>query len=393
MKSTFLGKRKIMPQKKMTQLHRRYPVGLLLALILLVLSLPTFSASFVLGAEVTATPTPAVNGDYWPTTDWRTSSPEDQQMDSQKLAQMLDTVRDEKINLHSLLIIRHGYIVNETYFPPYAADRKHELYSVTKSYVSTLVGIAIDQGYIDSLDHRVLDYFPDKTFKNVDDRKKAMTVGDLVTMRAGLDWDESSSLNPLFRASDWVTYMLDLPMKDQPGTTFNYCTGCSHILSAVLEKATNSKLADFADKVLFKPLGISDIFWQNAPEGTPVGGFGLRLVSRDMAKLGYLFLHNGQWDGQTIVSADWVQKASTMEAKTGGDLDYGYMWWIDPHLKAYTALGYDGQTVFVIPDLDLMIVTTAAIAEHNHDSIFDLIENEIVPAVKDLPKDFISTNS
>ncbi len=379
-------------QNIVTQLHRRNPGRLLLAVIVLVLSLPTFTSSFVFGADATPTPTPAISSDYWPTVDWRTSSPEDQQMDSQKLAQVLDTVREKKINLHSLLIMRHGSIVSETYFSPYAADRRHELYSVTKSYVSTLMGIAIDQGYIDNLDHFVLDFFPDHTFKNMDDRKKAMTLGDLVTMRAGLDWDESSSLNRLFNAPDWVTFMLDLPMKDQPGTTFNYCTGCSHILSAILEKATNSKLADFAEKVLLKPLGISDIFWQTDPDNLPIGGFGLRLKPRDMAKLGYLFLHNGQWDGQTIVSADWVQKASHTQVETGGDLNYGWMWWTYPRFKAYTALGYDGQTVFVIPDLDLMIVTTAAIAEHNHDSIFDLIENEIVPAVKDLPKDFLTAN-
>lgn len=354
------------------------------------LGLQLSASSLVLAAEATATPTPTIHSDYWPTTDWRTSSPEDQQVDSQKLTEMLDTVKEKHINLHSLLVIRHGYIVSETYFPNHTSDEKHDLFSVTKSFVSTLVGIAVDQGYIDSLDHPVLDYFPDKTFKNVDDRKKAMTLRDLITMQTGLAWDESM-LYQMSRSADWISYVLSLPMNAKPGTEFNYCTGCSHVVSAIIQRTTKMNTREFAEQVLLSPLGITDINWRLDPEKIPVGGTDLQMSSRNMAKLGYLFLHNGEWDGQTIVPGDWVQNAITTQVKTGGDLDYGLMWWNYPRLKAYTALGYNGQTVFVIPDLDLMIVTTAATVNHNHDEIFELIENDVIPAVQDMPSGFLSS--
>ncbi len=359
-----------------------------------ILGLQLSVSSFAFAAEATPSPAPAIHNDYWPTDDWRTSSPEDQQMDSQKLTEILDVVKEKHINLHSLLIIRHGYIVSETYFPNHPGDEKHDLFSVTKSFVSTLVGIAIDQGYIDNLDHPVLDYFPDKTFTNMDDRKKAMTLRDFMTMQTGLAWDESLIFQ-MSRSPDWITYVLSLPMKAKPGTEFNYCTGCSHIVSAIIQRVTKMSTRAFGEKVLLNPLGINDINWRLDPEKIPVGGTDLQMSSRNMAKLGYLFLHKGEWDEQTIVSADWVQNATKTHVKTGvvvgtgADLDYGLMWWNYPRLKGYTALGYNGQTVFVIPDLDLMIVTTAATVNHDHDEIFDLIEKYVVPAVQDTPSDFI----
>ncbi len=357
--------------------------------ILIVTVITILGASLTLGtaADSTPTPTPDIHSDYWPTDDWQTSPPEDQQMDSQLLTEMLDVVQEQHINLHSLLVIRHGYIVSETYFLNHPADEQHALFSVTKSFVSTLVGIAIDQGYIDTLDHPVFDFFPDKTFENIDERKKAMTLRDLMTMQTGLAWEESL-LFTMERSADWVAFVLNLPMTAQPGTQFNYCTGCSHVVSAIIQKATNMSTREFAEKTLFQPLGITNIHWRLDPEKIPVGGTDLQMSARDMAKLGYLFLHNGQWDGQKIVSPEWVQAATIRQVKTDSDLNYGLMWWDYPRLKAYTALGYNGQIVFVIPDLDLIVVTTAATVNHDHDDIFALIENDVVPAVRDAPSDF-----
>src|SRR5207237_1016485 len=150
--------------------------------------------------------------------------------------------------------------------------------------------------------------------------------------------------------------------------------------------------------VLFDPLGISKILWAIDPDRIPVGGMGLNLSPRDTAKLGYLFLHNGMCDNESIVFADWFQNASAIHVKTGVvvgtgvALDYGLMWWDYPRLKAYAALGYDGQTIFNIPDLDLEVVTTAATVNHDHDDIFSLIEKYIVPAVKDMPADFLTAS-
>lgn len=323
-------------------------------------------------------------GAYWPTEDWRTSSPEAQGMDSQRLAEMLAAIEQRYLNLHSLLIIRNGYLVSETYFGPYQPDSRHELYSVTKSFVATLIGIALDKGYIAGTDQHIIDFFPERTFANLDQQKAAITLEDTLTMRTGLDWQEGDTAHrALYLSSDWVKYVLDEPMAAAPGSQFNYCSGCSHILSAVVRQTTGMNPRDFADRYLFKPLGISNVRWDTDAEGTPNGGWGLQLTPRDMAKLGYLYLRNGQWEGKQIVSAEWVENATRSRAETGGDLDYGYQWWTYPSLAAYTALGLGGQTVFVIPELNLVIVTTAEM--NGHDEIFQIIQQYILPAVQDRP--------
>jgi CubicO group peptidase (beta-lactamase class C family) len=337
--------------------------------------LPTPVAS-----SLTTTPATTPYSDYWPTVDWRTSSPEEQGMDSEKLTQVLAAIEQGNLLFHSLLVIRHGYLVSETYFGSYQQDTRHDLYSVTKSFVSTLIGIAMDQGSIDRLDQRVVDFFPGKTFANLDPQKQAMTLEDLLTMRSGLDWQEA---DPTFRAmymsGDWVKFVLDEKMAASPGSQFHYCSGCSHVLSAILQKTTGTNTRAFADQVLFKPLGITNFSWDADGAGISIGGWGLQLTPRDMAKLGYLVLQDGQWDGQQIVSAGWVQNATQKHTGTDSSLGYGYQWWTYPSLGAYMALGKYGQTIFVAPGLDLVIVTTAQM--ENHDAIFQLIEQYIVPAV------------
>jgi CubicO group peptidase (beta-lactamase class C family) len=315
----------------------------------------------------------------WPTTGWNTSTPEAQGIDAQKLAEMLQAIKDENLNLHSLLIIRYGYLVRENYFGSYDANTRHQLYSVTKSFIATLIGIALDKGYIKNTDQRVVDFFPQRTFDNLSERKQAMTLDDLLTMRSGLEWVEGDpAYREMYTSPDWLKVVLDKPMAAEPGRMFNYCSGCSHVLSAIVQEATGTNPRDFADQFLFKPLGITDYRWDIDADGTPVGGWGLQLTPRDMAKLGYLYLHNGQWDGQQIVSANWVADATRLHTATDGQLGYGYQWWTYYPLKAYTALGRGGQTVFVIPELDLIVVTTAEL--DNHDAIFRLIQQYIVPA-------------
>jgi CubicO group peptidase (beta-lactamase class C family) len=327
--------------------------------------------------------TPAT-GAYWPTEGWRTSSPEEQGMDSQKLAQMLGAIRQQGLKLHSLLVIRNGYLVSETYYGPYRPDTRHELYSCTKSFVSTLVGVAVDKGYIDRTDHRVVAYFQGRTLANPDSRKEAMTLEDLLTMRSGLDWQEGDPVyRAMYQSRDWVQFVMDEPMAAAPGSRFNYCSGCSHVLSAILQQTTGMNTRDFAERSLFQPLGITDFRWDTDAAGIPIGGWGLQLTPRDMAKLGYLYLHNGQWDGRQIVSAGWVANATQKHTATDGNLGYGYQWWTYPSLKAYAALGRFGQMIFVIPAADLVIVTTAEV--DSHDPIFQLIEQYIVPAVKAAP--------
>jgi CubicO group peptidase (beta-lactamase class C family) len=302
-------------------------------------------------------------------------------MDSAVLAQGVDYAEKE-MALHSLLVIRHGVIVSETYFASYKASTLHELYSVTKSFTATLVGIALDQDYLPDVDQRVVDYFPELTFSNMDERKEAMTVKDLLTMTSGLDWQEGDpTYRAMYMSPNWVQFVLDLPMKTEPGDEFLYCSGCSHVLSAIVQQATGDNLSDFAQKNLFKPLGIQNVRWENGSQGVSIGGWGLSLAPRDMAKLGYLYLHEGQWDGKQVISADWVRAATSKQVTTEAEDGYGYQWWVLPSQGGYAALGLYGQTVFVAPEQDLIVVTTAQ--EPDHDRIFQLIQEYILRAVKE----------
>jgi CubicO group peptidase (beta-lactamase class C family) len=302
-------------------------------------------------------------------------------MDAAKLAEMLEAIRQQNLNLYSLLVIRNGYIVSETYFGSTTPETRREIYSVTKSFIATLVGIAVDKGLIAGVDRPVGEFFPDRSFANWDAAKQAMTLENLLTMTTGLDWPENdATFRELYGTRDWVKFVMDEPMRSKPGSAFSYCSGCSHVLSAIIQRQAGMNTRDFAQRELFEPLGITGAAWDTDSAGTPIGGWGLQLTPREMAKLGYLYLNGGAWDGRQIVSADWIKAATRKHTRTDSDLGYGYQWWIYPLWGAYAALGRYGQTIFVIPDLNLIVVTTAAL--EGHDPIFYLIEQYIVPAVE-----------
>ena len=362
-----------------TLINRSAQCFTLLCILSVILSGCSSSPAIIVPSNVPSLA--STSSTYWPTEAWRTSTPEEQGMDSQKLAQMLTRIHQQQLNLHSLLVIRNGYLVSETYFEPYRQDTSHELYSCTKSFISTLIGIAIDKGYIDRTDHRIVDFFSERTFANLDTQKEDMTLEDLLTMRSGLDWQEGDPVyREMYQSPDWVKFVLDKPMSQPPGSIFNYCSGCSHLLSALLQQTTGMNTRDFAEQVLFKPLGISNVNWDTDAARIPIGGWGLQLTPYDMAKLGYLYLRDGKWEGQQIVPAKWVESATQRHTATDSDLGYGYQWWTYPSLEAYAALGRYGQTIFVIPKSDLVIVTTAGM--DNHDEIFQLIERYIFPAAQ-----------
>jgi CubicO group peptidase (beta-lactamase class C family) len=321
------------------------------------------------------------DGTPWPTGGWQASRPEAQAMDPAILDAMLAHVEETGLNLHSLLVIRNGFIVLEEYYPPYGKNSRHELYSVTKSFTSTLIGIALDQGLLAGLDQPVEAVFSGVDFANPGSEKEAMRLEDLLTMRSGLDWAEGdSTYMAMYRSPDWVGWVMDLPMAGRPGEAFRYCSGCTHVLMAALEEETEADGLAFARLHLFQPLGIRDFTWELDSRGTPIGGWGLSLTPRDMARLGYLYLRGGRWEDRQVVSADWVRNATRKHTATEGDLGYGYQWWTYPTHSAYTALGRYGQTIFVLPEQDIVVVTTAEI--DGHDEIFDLIDNFIIPAVE-----------
>jgi CubicO group peptidase (beta-lactamase class C family) len=241
----------------------------------------------------------------WPTKDWEVSTPEAQGMDSGALAELVDFVGIFKQD--SLLIIRHGKIVVDAYYAPYASNIRHDLRSVTKSFIGTLTAIEVREGLLDSADHPIVDLFADKHISNVDDAKRAMTVQNMLDMTSGIAWSEDAytpdeTLERMYRSPDRTEFVLSQPMSDPPGACFYYDGGNPYVLSALITRKAGRDALDFARDELFKPLGISSVRWgETDAQGVTDGESGLFLAPHDMAKLGYLYLHQGLWDGQQII--------------------------------------------------------------------------------------------
>jgi len=338
----------------------------------------------------TALPTPK-SPDYWPTKGWRTSTPEEHGMDSESLARAIDFIRENDLNVHSLLVIRNGYIVADAYFYPFSRGSKHDVASVTKSFTSTLIGIAIDKGYVKSVDQPVLSLFPKRQAANRDANKEAMTLKDLLTMTSGLACISEPSEVTLFQmmaSRDWVQFMLDLPMADKPGTRFVYNSGGSHLLSAIIRETTGMNALSFAGEHLFGPLGISDVIWPLDPQGVNNHGWGdLKLTPHDMAKLGYLYLNEGRWDRKQIVSSEWVAAATKKHVSFPGAAQEGYgyqwwCWWVASCGHGYSAVGRGYQRIFVVPDKDMVVVVTAGAGDAEQAKLDEQLPSFIIPAAK-----------
>lgn len=297
--------------------------------------------------------------DYWPSEEWRTNTPEEQGLDSDRLAEGLLSIQSAGYPIHSLMIVRNGYVVLQATFYPYDGTSPHNLGSVTKSVMSTLIGIAIDQGKL-KLDDTLLSFFPTDTIANHDDRKDHITIEDLLSMTSGLDCvglPSEATVQAMEASPDWVQFMLDRPMASEPGKTFVYCGGVMHLLSAVLQKATGITALEYARQYLFEPLGIQEVVWPTDPQGVNQGSGNIRLLPSDMAKLGFLFLHDGHWEDRQVVSLEWVRNAVRPQNKAGS---YGYGWWVNTAKTGneFNADGAGGQHIAVVPGLNLVLVTT-----------------------------------
>ncbi len=357
----------------------------------ILLSMMVLSACSVPAATSPAAQTPAALPTapaYWPSNEWRTSPPEEQGMDSELLAGMFQHIEDQHLNLHSLLIVRNGYLVTEAYFNPYTQNQPQYVASVTKSVISTLVGIAIQKGFIKDVSQTMVSFFPDRTILNLDAGKKAITLQDLLTLTAGLACN-NTGLSGMDQTSNWVQFMLDVPLEYQPGTKFFYCGGEAHLLSAILQKASGMSAREFANRFLFEPIGIADVpenRWQQDPQGISIGPTGLYLTPRDMAKLGYLYLQNGKWGDQQLLPADWIKAATSRHTTKDNGLGYGYLWTVDAAQGSYSALGYAGQQVYVIPSKNLVVAFTGDIPSYETDMDFipikSLVDSYILPSVK-----------
>ncbi len=306
------------------------------------------------------------------------------------LAQMVEHIQQEKLDLHSLLIVHNGYLVSELYVYPYATEQVHQIMSVTKSVIGTAGRHRHPERLIKDVHQPLFSLLPDQGVANLDEQKKAITLEDFLTMTSGLDCNENPAPGEAYMqaSQNWVQFVLDQPMATQPGKTFYYCTSAVQLLSAVLQKVSGMSAREFANQNLFAPLGIGPIpeaRWPSDPQGVTTGGFGLTLTPVEMAKLGYLFLNQGQWDGKTIVPASWVAASTASHSNQGDKKEYGYLWWTDPQGKWYAALGRSGQHIFVYPAENLVVVFTAGLPYTNDADLIplqELLDQYILPAVK-----------
>ncbi|HEX4157260.1 MAG TPA: serine hydrolase [Rhizomicrobium sp.] len=315
----------------------------------------------------------------WPTAGWSTSTPEAQGIDSAVLADALQQIHARHIPIHSLLIERHGKIVLDTYFYPFADNRTHNVYSVTKSVTSMLVGIAMAEHRLNDLNAPV---YPLLAMASSDDPRKArITLANLLSMTSGLNCrgeGNSTLLQEMLHSRHLAAYMLGRPTDNDPGTVFDYCGGNSEVVSAVLTKTTGGSALDLAKTELFAPLGITRVSWSTDTDRVSHGWGDLELQPRDMAKLGYLWLHNGRWEDKQIIPAEYLTQALTGHVNVQPGINYGYGMWLYPgHTPVdFEANGTGGQRITVIPSLDMVEVMTGGGFDANE------VQNLIAPAPK-----------
>jgi CubicO group peptidase (beta-lactamase class C family) len=304
---------------------------------------------------------------------WATASAESVGMDTAELEAAANAIRSGTFrNVDSMLVVRHGTLVHETYFNDYDREKVHDLRSATKSLTSILIGIAIDQGLLAGVEERVLPRLGgEAAFDNFDLRKRDITVENLLTMTPGLDcddWNESSPGNEskMYRERDWVKFIFDLRMVANPGTRYAYCSGGVVALGAVLGQAAGQRADAFARQHLFGPLGITRAEWEYTPTGAVDTGGHIRMRPRDMAKIGQLFLQHGVWEGRRIVSEAWVERSTSYRVLSASQYEYGYLWWRrvayhrDLPVQIYFAVGNGGQEIVVAPALGLVAVFTGS---------------------------------
>ena len=270
-------------------------------------------------------------------------------------------------------------LVEEAYFAPLNhRDSLHNIHSCTKSFTSALVGIALDKGLIKDLNQKVVDFFPEINITKLDEWKKNITIENLLTMTSGFDWPEwesSGKENPTDKLAfsvNWVEFMLNTPMKQEPGKYWNYNSGASHLLSAIVHKVCKMDEKDFIEQNLFNPLGISNYTWGKDRDDNYIGGWDLSLTPMDMAKFGYLYLKNGRWKDRQIISKDWVKASTQLQfnfrlnnKNNNTNLivrGYGYHFWI-LNFEGFIASGAAGQYIMVFPGKDLVVVFTGSL--HN----------------------------
>ncbi len=346
--------------------------------------------------------------------DWPTGTPEEVGLDAARLCALDDRLATSpEMNVHAVLVVRHGKLVYETYRPgederwgtpqgvvTHTAQMKHDLRSVSKSVTSLLVGIALDRKIISDIDQPVFRFFPDRAALRTPEKDR-ITLRHLLTMTSGLAWDETRPYDReanderrMIYSTDPYRFTLAKPVAATAGAKWNYSGGDTQLLAGALQRASGKFIADFAKEALFTPLGIRDFEWLNMPgNGEPAADSGVRLKPRDMAKLGELVLRRGLWNGRQVVSQAWIEE-STRTHMAGFDsypsIGYGYQWWTDYEDKDgrrsswLSAQGLGGQRIYIHPELDLVVVITAGLyADDRQDSLpYDIFSTYVIAAIR-----------
>lgn len=312
--------------------------------------------------------------------EWQHDTLANHNIDSSVIESVHQTLDQYPINAE--VIVRNGVIVDEYYKDGYNQNSIFTLQSTSKSVTSAIFGIAMEQGYIESVDTPISTYFP-QILNDGSEYKSQITVRNLLTHTTGLDSSDTTNWNDWRVSSNWVDYVLNRPAVARPGTTFNYFTGNTHLLSAIIQQVTGKTTYEFGKENLFDKLDMDSVECSTDPQGISDGGNGFAMNAYDMAKIGQLYLNNGVWEGEQIISEQWIKDSTTVQfERSSGSADYGYQWWVrtfgNNNYHAYFAQGHYGQYIFVVPEIELVVVMTSHY--EGSTSIYWQLMNDIVNA-------------
>lgn len=309
------------------------------------------------------------------------STPATQGIDPSAIVAFVDGIKENNLEVHSFILVRHGHQVAQGWWHPYRAELPHMLFSLSKSFTSTAVGLAVNEGLL-SVEDYVVDFFPEERPEQVGDNLAAMRVRHLLTMTTGHAED---TLNRTVRATDrnWVKAFLSLPVEHEPGAPFVYNSGATYMLSAIVQKLTGQPLVDYLRPRLFDPLGIDYAVWESCPMGINTGGWGLNITTDAIARFGQLYLQQGKWQGNQLIPADWVAAATSYQTPNQGDnpewaQGYGYQFWMCRH-NAYRGDGAFGQFCIVMPEQDAVLAITSGVG--NMQAVLDQVWEHLLPAM------------
>lgn len=312
--------------------------------------------------------------------EWQHDTLENHNINASAINSVHNTIDSYPINAE--VIVKDGVIVDEYYKDGYDQNSVFTLQSTSKSVTSALIGIAIDKGYIPSVNEPISTYFP-QILDSGSEYKSQITIWNLLTHTTGLNASDTANWSEWLASDNWVDYVLERPATSRPGTVFSYFTGNTHLLSAILQQATGKTAYEFGKEYLFDPLDMDSVQCSTDPQGISDGGNGFAMNVYDMAKLGELYLNNGNWNGEQIISEQWINDSTTLQFdRSSGSADYGYQWWVrtfgENAYPAYFAQGHYGQYIFVVPDLDLVVAITSHY--EGSTSVYWQIMNNIVNA-------------